>query len=217
MAMQVKDVMGRVAIAVLENATFGDIVAAMRRYAVGAVSVIDVERRPVGIVSEDDLLLKEADPVRHATSLFEGRKRREEHHKAAGVTAAQLMTSPALTVTPDTPLRDAARLMHERRVKQLPVIDAAGRIVGTLHQADVLRIFTRPAEELEADIRDAVPIPGTVEIKIDHGVVTLTGTLPRRSQAIQLIELARQVEGVIDVVSELAVERDDTIVLPPMF
>ncbi|MFI7154733.1 CBS domain-containing protein [Nonomuraea sp. NPDC050022] len=146
MSIEVKDVMGLVAIAVLENASFADIVATMKRYAVGAVTVVDADRRPVGVVSENDLLLKEADPVRHSMSIFESRRRRRDHDKAAGATAVQLMTSPAITVTPGTAVRDAAKLMHTQRIKPLPVIDpVTGRIVGTLHQRDVLRVFTRPA------------------------------------------------------------------------
>ncbi|MFD2352466.1 CBS domain-containing protein [Nonomuraea ferruginea] len=100
MTIHVRDVMGRVAIAVLEDASFSDIIGAMKRYAVGAVTVIDADRRPVGVVSEDDLLLKEIDPVRHSVSIFEGPRQRLEHQKAAGVRARQLMTSPAITVTP---------------------------------------------------------------------------------------------------------------------
>ncbi|SEH02679.1 CBS domain-containing protein [Nonomuraea solani] len=217
MSIEVRDVMGRVAIAVLAEASFADIVAAMKRYAVGAVTVINAERRPIGVVSEDDLLLKEIDPVRHSVSLFESRRQRREHEKAAGVTAAQLMTIPAITVTPGTSVRDAARLMHERRVKQLPVIDAVtGRIIGTLHQRDALRVFTRPVAELEADIRAVLPESGRFSLEIDAGVVRISGRARWRSQAIALTEAVRNVEGVVDVVCEVVTDNDDLIVVPPL-
>ncbi|MGP4103948.1 CBS domain-containing protein [Nonomuraea sp. KM90] len=217
MPMEVKDVMGRVAIAVLEEASFADIVAAMKRFAVGAVTVIDADRRPVGVVSEDDLLLKEVDPVRHPVSIFESRKQRREHEKAAGLTAAQLMTSPAVTVTPGTGLRDAARLMHDRRIKQLPVIDVVtGRVVGTLHQRDVLRVYSRPADELIADIMAALPAPGTYSVEIDKGVVTLGGRVRRRSEVVAAAAAARAVEGVVDVVCAVVSEQDDLVAVPPL-
>ncbi|TMS00357.1 CBS domain-containing protein [Nonomuraea basaltis] len=217
MSIEVKDVMGRVAIAVLENASFADIVAAMKRYAVGAVTVIDVDRRPVGVVSEDDLLLKESNPVRHSVSMFESARRRREHQKAAGVTAAQLMTSPAITVTPGTPVRDAARLMHGKRIKQLPVIDpVTGRVTGTLHQRDVLRVFARPAAELEAEVRALLPDPEAFTVEIDRGIVKISGRVQRRSQAIALMEAVRAVEGVVDVEGEVACDRDDIIIVPPL-
>lgn len=217
MSIEVKDVMGRVAIAVLEDAPFADIVAAMKRYAVGAVTVIDADRRPVGVVSEDDLLLKETDPVRHAVSMFESRSQRREHEKAAGVRAAQLMTSPAITVTPGTFVRDAARLMHDKRIKQVPVIDVVtGRIIGTLHQRDALRVFSRPATDLEADIKAVLPDPEAFTIEIDQGVVTITGSVQWRSQAIALAEAVRAIEGVVDVVAEVTSGKDDLIVVPPL-
>jgi CBS domain-containing protein len=139
MTMKVKDVMGRVAIAARTDASFGDIVATMQRFKVGAVTVIDADRRPVGIVSEDDLLLKET----AEGGLGIGR-RRVEQRKAAGSTAGELMTSPAITVTGDTSVHDAARIMHKNRIKQLPVIDPiTGRIVGTVHQGDLLKVFSQ--------------------------------------------------------------------------
>ncbi|MFI6787156.1 CBS domain-containing protein [Nonomuraea sp. NPDC050383] len=217
MAMEVKDVMGRVAIAVLEDASFSEIIGAMKRFAVGAVTVIDADRRPVGVVSEDDLLLKESDPLRRSVSMFESRRQHRDHHKAAGVTAAQLMSSPAITVTPGMPLRDAARLMRDRRVKQLPVIDpVSGRVVGTLHQRDVLRVFTRPADELLAGIRDQVPDLASYAIEIEDGVVTVRGRCRRRSQAIALAETIRGVEGVVDVVCEVEHDQEDVLIVPPL-
>ncbi|HLU73950.1 MAG TPA: CBS domain-containing protein [Nonomuraea sp.] len=216
MAIHVGDVMGRVAIAVLQDASFSDIVAAMKRYAVGAVTVIDAGRRPIGVVSEDDLLLKEIDPVRHSVSMFESSRQRLEHGKAAAVRARDLMTSPAVTVTPGTTVRDAARLMHSRRIKQLPVVDpVTGRIAGTLHQRDVLRVFTRPAADVEADVRAVLPPGRAFTVRVDQGVVTLGGTVRRESEAVALTEAARAVEGVVDVVCELVPDKRDLTAAPP--
>src|SRR5437868_11343885 len=106
MSVKVKDVMGRVAIAVNMGASFADIVATMKRYAVGAVTVIDSDRRPVGVVSGDELLHREADAL-----TFEGRT-------ATACTAAELMASPAITVTPDVSITDAAELMNDRGIHQ---------------------------------------------------------------------------------------------------
>lgn len=215
MSVQVKDVMGRVAIAVLENASFADVLAAMKRYAVGAVTVIDADRRPVGVISQDDLILKEIDTVRHPVTIFASGRIRAEHRKATARTAAELMTSPAITVTPGTLVKDAARTMHDSRIKQLPVIDVVtGRMIGTLHEADVLRVFTRPAEELEADIRQLVG--GGFSITVDKGVVTIGGRVERASRAIALVEQVRQLEGVVDVISELTYPREDLFLLPPL-
>jgi CBS domain-containing protein len=218
MSIEVGNVMGRVAIAVREDAGFAEIVAAMQRYAVGAVTVIDADRRPVGVVSEDDLLLKVAGPARHAGSIFEGGRQRAERRKAEAMTARQLMTAPAITVTPGTLVRDAARLMHAERIKQLPVVDpVSGRIIGTVHQGDLLRVFTRPQEELCAEVvavaaRESGHDPGRFAVTIDgEGVVRLGGQVRRRSQLAHLTEAIRRIDGVIDVVCELTYATDDLI------
>lgn len=152
---QVKDVMGHVAIAVMADASFADIVAALRRFKVGAVAVVDGERRVLGVVSEDDLLLREIDVGRLDGSPFASARRRDEHRKAIGTTAGEIMTRPAIVVTRETPVREAARLMHEHRIKQLPVINPEnGRIVGTVHQSDLLKVLAVRRDE-EAPAGDA--------------------------------------------------------------
>ncbi|WP_067172089.1 CBS domain-containing protein [Microtetraspora niveoalba] len=218
MSVTVKDVMGRVAIAVQEDAGFADIAAAMERFRVGAVAVVDAERRPVGVVSEDDLLLRETGaPGGPGAFLDPGRRR--EHRKAVGVTAAEIMSTPPVTVTPGTPVRVAARLMHERRIKQLPVVDPiSGRIAGTVHQSDLLRIFNRPVEDLRADIVDVIrreADPECLEIVIESGMVTIRGRVRRRSQICHIVEAVRAVEGVIDVTTEITFAKND-LVVPPL-
>ncbi|GIH96324.1 CBS domain-containing protein [Planobispora siamensis] len=222
MVIKVEDVMGGVAVAVRPDTPFSGIIDAMRRFEVSAVAVLDADGRPVGIVSEDDLLLKETDTVRHGVPLFESGRRRREHRKAAGVTAAELMTSPVITVTPATPAREAARLMHERRIKQLPVVDpGTGRITGTVHQHDLLRVFARPPDELHAEIEEVVREQagrdaGSLSIVVRDGAVTIGGTVGHRSQITYLVEALRAVEGVVAVTSEMTFIRDD-VVAPPFY
>ncbi|MBO4270135.1 CBS domain-containing protein [Microbispora triticiradicis] len=219
MTAKVKDVMGRVAIAVRMDASFADLVATMRRFGVGAVTVIDADRRPVGVVSEDDMLLKEIDLGEH---VFSGPRRRVEQRKAAGANAGQIMTRPAITVTGGTPVRDAARLMHRNRVKQLPVIDAvSGRIVGTVHQGDLLRVFARPAAEIRAEIERVVDRMdldlGDLDVTVSGGVVTIKGQVPRRSAVKPLLHAVRRVEGVVEVdADDLAFLVDDLLIAPPL-
>ena len=64
------------------------------------------------------------------------------HRKAGGVTASDLMASPAVTVAPEDTVEHAARLMYTRRVKQLPVVEEAGQLVGIVSRTDVLAVLT---------------------------------------------------------------------------
>ncbi|MFF0575425.1 CBS domain-containing protein [Streptosporangium saharense] len=201
MTVRVKDVMGLVAIAVRPEATFAELVATMRRFKVGAVAVIDAEGRPVGVVSEADLLLKEIGA---------------QGGKPGGTTAGQLMSRPAVTVTRQTSVREAARLMHANRIKQLPVIDvASGKIAGTVHQADLLKVFTRPAADILTEMADAVADlglnTGGLTITVEGSVIRVEGRLARRSQIAALVEAGRRIEGVVEVEADLAYDRDDVM------
>ncbi|WP_329430570.1 CBS domain-containing protein [Streptosporangium sp. NBC_01495] len=218
--MKVREVMGGASIAVRPEATFTEMVDAMRRFKVGALTVIDADDRPVGVVADDDLLLKETDSGAYTGGVFDSHKRRQEHRKAAGGTARQIMTIPAIVVTRDTAVRDAARLMHRHRIKQLPVIDAVtGRIVGTVHQSDLLRVFSRPAGEIEREVAavcDRLGVnPETMTVGVEAGVVALRGRIAFRSQIVRLVAAVREIDGVLDVENALTCRSDDLAPIPP--
>lgn len=207
--MRVGDVMGQVAIAVGRDTPFADLVETMRRFKAGVLAVVDRDRRPVGVVRADDLLLYGTGP---AGPREPGRW--EEHGKQADPTASGVMTSPAVTVTAGSDVREAARLMHDRGVRQIPVVDdVTGRIIGIVDQADLLKVFTRSAAGLDAEIagvvRRAGVLTGTLSAAAGHGTVTLDGHLPRRSQAVRVTEGVRALDGVTEVRSHLTYEHDD--------
>src|SRR5579875_2514238 len=106
-----------------------------------ALPVVDAERRVVGVVSDADLL--ESGVTRLSLSVHKavGRSHVEEvlgRLKREGAVVRQAMTAPAVTVTTDTPLKRAARVMHERGLKRLPVVDDEGKLVGILGRLDIL-------------------------------------------------------------------------------
>ncbi|MFJ6405479.1 CBS domain-containing protein [Streptomyces hydrogenans] len=203
-AFTVADVMTRKVVAVRPDTSFKEIVAAMERWKVTALPVLEGEGRVVGVVSEADLLLKEEFHDRRL-GMIERLRRRDATAKAASDRAAELMTTPAVTVPPGASLSRAARLMAVRRVRRLPVVDADGTIRGVVSRSDLLKVFLRPDEELADEVRREVvghlfPLSrDRVEVHVEAGVVTLTGDV-RDSTLIPLAErLARAVEGVVDV------------------
>ncbi|MEV5973161.1 CBS domain-containing protein [Streptomyces sp. NPDC051921] len=207
----VADVMTKKVVAVLPGAEFKEIVTTMERWKVTAVPVVEGEGRVVGVVSEADLLLKE-EFHDHRLGLVEQLRRLDATTKAGSRRAGDLMTSPAVTVAPDASLPQAARLMAAHRIKRLPVVDASGTIQGIVSRADLLKVFLRPDDDLAAEVRHHViehlfPLSRhQVDIRVDGGVVTLSGEV-RDSALIPLAErLARAVEGVVDVRCELTAQ-----------
>ena len=130
----VKDVMSTLPVWVSETALFREIAARLRECRVSAFPVLDAHGKVTGVVSQADLLIKEAvpDEPNVVGGLLAGIVHHAARAKAGGVTAADLMTSPAVTIGPDETVEHAARLMQDRKVKRLPVIDQAGRLVGII-------------------------------------------------------------------------------------
>ena len=138
----VKDVMSAHVIAVREIASFKEIATRVREQRVSAFPVVDLDGKVIGVVSEADLLTKEAlegTVPRTLPSLTRPRVRSQVN----AVTAADLMTKPAVTIGPDEPVGHAARLMYSKRVKRLPVADDDGRLIGIVTRSDVLSLCTR--------------------------------------------------------------------------
>ena len=137
----VKDVMTTRVIWVKKDATFREMAAALREYRVSAFPVVDDDRKVIGVVSEADMLTKEA--LIDEPGFVGGILHRRDQAKARGVTAADLMTTAVAAVRPDDTVEHAARLMYDRGVKRLPVTDENGRLAGIISRADVLSVFDR--------------------------------------------------------------------------
>src|SRR5215475_4130458 len=140
MVTTVSDVMTRRVVAVREDACYKDIVGALRHHRVSACPVIDGCGQVIGLVSEADLLYKQTDPEL-PVGLIRLNWRLHEHTKATGLTAADLMTTPAIAIEPQASLRVAARVMQDQQVKRLPVVAPDGRLVGIITRSDVLSVF----------------------------------------------------------------------------
>ena len=203
MGRRVRDVMTQEVVTVNEHASFKDVAMLIAERRVSAVPVLDQEGRVLGIVSEADLVLKEEYPEGPPERrLFQGRRRRIAQAKAAGYTAAELMTAPAVTIGPDASVAEAARLLHRHGIKRLPVVDPAGPLLGIVSRADLLKVFLRSDPDIAREIRQQVLMramwmnPDTVAIDVRDGVVTLTGQLERRSLIPITVSLVRGLDGV---------------------
>lgn len=208
MGTTVADVMTTRVIAVRRNADFKQIARALREFRVSACPVINDAGRVVGVVSEADLLHKAAG-CDLPTGLIRLRWKLGEESKITAVTAAELMTSPAVTVHGDAAVQVAARIMRDRRVKRLPVVSSGGELVGIVSRADLLAVYDRPDAEIRAHVVSLVAgefglAPADVEVTVSSGVVSLVGFVPRPQTALALVARIRHVEGVVAVRDRLS-------------
>jgi CBS-domain-containing membrane protein len=148
---------------------------------------------------------------------------RREQDKADGLTARDLMTHPAVTVTPDDSVEQAARLMYTLQVKRLPVIDHGGRLVGIISRADVLAVYERPESEIRQEIIDNVIAqeflqdPDQFTVAVQAGVVTLEGSPDSVALGHDLVRKIRHVQGVVAVRDRLSYPDMFPIVAGPVF
>ena len=120
-------------VTILETASIDDGLHLMRERKVRRLPVMDEWGKMVGIVSDKDLLHAAPSP---ATSLSVY----ELHYLLAKLTIKQVMASPVISVTMDTPFEEAARIMADKKIGGLPVVDK-GELVGIITETDIFKIL----------------------------------------------------------------------------
>jgi CBS domain-containing protein len=208
---QVSDVMTTPVITTPERTPVRELVGIMSTHRVSAVPIVD-DDRVVGLVSQADLLPKVA-----AAGVTGARTaRRRAAAKAAATSARDLMSTPALSISADAPLSTAARTMQAKKVKRLLVTDNSGQLLGIVSRADLLRPYTRTDKAIRQDVIDDVLRrvlwidTSQVQVHVDAGIVTLTGSVGRRTTAAIAARLAARVPGVAAVIDHIHDTFDDT-------
>ncbi len=200
----VKDVMSTHVYAVKETASFKEIATRLHELRVSAFPVIDLEGKVTGVVSEADLLPKEA-LGGEVPSVLRSLGRSRERTRVTAVTAADLMTRPPVTIGPNEPVTHAARLMYSARVKRLPVVSADGKLIGIVARSDVLSVYRRPDAEIHREITQEIILDtflcdqSRFAVTVMEGVVTIEGTPETAFTGHDIVNEARHVEGVVAV------------------
>ena len=206
MKTAVKEVMTSRVIWITKDAPYKEMAARLRENRVGAFPVLDDEGKVIGVVSEADLLTKEALAGGYdgMPGMITGVLCRKEQGKARGITAADLMTRPAVTISADAAVENAAKLMYKSKIKRLPVVDAAGHLTGIISRADVLSVFDRSDDEVRSEITDCLldeflVDPAALAVTVKDSVVTLTGVPENNELGHQIVQRVRHIPGVVAV------------------
>lgn len=218
--MRVRELMTEKVLTIGPEAPIKDVAKILVANRISGLPVCDIEGAVLGVISEGDILYKEHDPAEGHIGgplgwIVEGTPNYKGYAKTKALTARKAMTSPAITIAPYESVSEAARIMCERRVNRLPVVQNE-KLVGILTRADLVRAFTRTDAELEHELKQDVLDrtmwidPGKVEVKVQSGVAALSGRLHRRSDVELLNRLAARVPGVVAVESTVAWDIDET-------
>ncbi|MEU4659286.1 CBS domain-containing protein [Streptomyces sp. NPDC023723] len=201
---KVRDLMSEAVVRVQRGTPFKEIAHLLQEYDITAVPVVDADDRPVGVVSEADLLEK----------IWGGDTAPPDGAKASATDAAGLMTSPPLSAREDWSVVDAARVMARHGIKRLLVVDAGERLIGVVSRSDLLRVFLRGDREIRTEIIEEALVqtlglaPSALQVDVTHGHVVLTGALPEQVPVAVLEDLCRRVDGVVAVEFRAAGDAD---------
>lgn len=154
MPKTVADAMSRDPILARPEMPLNEAIKILAERRISGLPVVDDAGKLVGVISETDLMWQETGVtppayimVLDSVIYLENPARYERDlHKALGQTVGEVMSPTPITITPDKPLKEAARLMHERSIHRLPVLDADDNVIGILTRGDVIRSMAAESE-----------------------------------------------------------------------
>ena len=148
----VADIMERDPIAVGRDDDVESVIRVLREHELPGVPVVDGSGELVGIITENDLILRDEQADLHlphhldimgGVIYLESMKHFEERIKKAFASKAEdMMTANPNTVAPEAPVEEAAKLIAKHKHNRLPVVDDDGRLVGVVTRLDVLDAIT---------------------------------------------------------------------------
>lgn len=213
----VEAVMSSPVVTVTPDTSFKDCVRVLRRKRVSGLPVVDGAGRLVGIVSESDLLNKVE--KRDADSyVLESKHHRLDRARASALDVRSAMSTNVVSIPPDFPIALAAREMHTRGFKRLPVVDGKGRLVGIVSRGDLLTVFLRTERGVLADVKkllaEAEEKHGgrNLKARVANGIVELDGAFKERSRCEAAVRTVTMIDGVVGVRSRMSYDFDDTLI-----
>ncbi|MBN1683778.1 CBS domain-containing protein [Candidatus Bathyarchaeota archaeon] len=127
----VRDIMSKNVKTVRTDDSVHDAVVKMNKFDVGSVIVMN-SNKPVGIITSKNILVRIVEP----------------RLDAGVVRAKDIMSSPLITINSDEPLEEAAKLMAQKRIKKLPVLEK-DKLVGVISSSDIVKISPRQMSILQ--------------------------------------------------------------------
>ena len=149
MSKTVADVMTSEVLTVKKETALKEAIQILANKKISALPVVEETGKLVGILSEGDLMWQESgvepppyimlldsiiylqNPAQHDKAI----------HKALGQTVGEVMSDRPLTIKPQQSVREAARLMHDKKIRRLPVVDEGDCVIGIITQGDIVRMM----------------------------------------------------------------------------
>ena len=147
--MLVKDIMTKDVVTVKKDASIREIAQTIVDRDVSGLPVVDDDGTVCGIVSEGDLVRKEFAPelpdelcILGAVIYYSGlREYLDAFRKIAAISAEQLMTKKLISVKPDDDVSKVAKILYEKHIKRVPVLDDEKHLLGIVSRRDIVKMM----------------------------------------------------------------------------
>lgn len=141
------DIMSSPVLTIGPDATVRELAKVLADNNVSGLPVVDDEGTLLGVVSEEDLILQDAElHFPHYVQIFDSviyvesvRKFEERFRKAFAAKVSDVMSTEPVTVSPETTLREIATVMADKDVNRVPVVDEGNHLLGIIARGDVIR------------------------------------------------------------------------------
>ena len=149
MSKTVAEIMTTEVVTVSPETSLQEAIQILAEREISGLPVVDSTGDLVGVISETDLTWQatgiDTPPyimfLDSVIYLQNPTKHNDEVHKALGQTVGEAMSDRPATIKADQTVREAARLMHDKKVRRLPVVDEQSKLVGMITQGDVIKMM----------------------------------------------------------------------------
>jgi len=194
----------------------------MADHGVSGLPVVNADGRLVGMISEGDLILRQAGqrPRPWWARFFEDADAvAREYQRATGVTVSEVMTRAVVSVSPVFDLQMASRILLNRGLRRLPVVEG-GRLIGIISRGDLVKALaatpatpeTAPDGQLVQAMRGRMAAEswtsGEIHVEARSGMIALGGMVSTDAERSALETMARAIPGCLGVENYLATRSD---------
>ncbi|MCX2756722.1 MULTISPECIES: HPP family protein [unclassified Gordonia (in: high G+C Gram-positive bacteria)] len=176
--MSASEVMQRPVVTVCVDAALAEAMVPLAEHGYAALPVVDRSHRLVGMLTSGDVLRGQRDDT--------------------VTTVAEVMATPAQSVTIDQDLSDITRLLVGHGLRSIPVVDSEATVVGIVSRGDLLRLFLTPDDALQVSVQrrlDEYTGNRRWVAAVRHGEVSVYGVFADDSERRIAVALARTVPG----------------------
>lgn len=155
MSQTVADLMNHDVLTVLPTTPLSEAIQILVDRQISGLPVVNDAGKLVGVISESDLMWREKGLDRPPYIMFldsviylqNPAKHDQDLHKVLGQTVGEVMTAHAISITADATIPTAARIMHEKKIHRLPVVDTEDRPIGIITQGDIVKAIAASSDE----------------------------------------------------------------------